>query len=89
VELKSRRIRHDKYPTALIGLNKVEACNDENKDYYFVYCYDDGVFYIKYDKETFLKFERNYEYRRGDRSDCYNYASKIVYIPVEKLVKLE
>ena len=87
VELKTRRIRHDTYATGMVGLNKVEFCNDTNKEYYFCFCYTDGLYYIKYDKEVFDKFERNMEYYRGERADCVNKAQSIVYIPIELLTK--
>ena len=89
VELKSRRIRHDEYPTALIGLNKVEFCSDPNVDYYFAYSYLDGFYYIKYDKELFATFEVNTSYKRGDREDCPNRPSAIVYVPVKYLKRYE
>jgi hypothetical protein len=85
VELKTRRIRHDQYPTALIGLNKIEFCSDANKEYYFCFSYLDGLFYIKYDPELFAQFDRNYSYSRGERPDCINHSQRIVYIPVHML----
>jgi hypothetical protein len=85
VELKTRRIRHDQYPTALIGLNKIEFCSDPQKEYYFCFAYTDGIYFIKYDAELFATFDRNYSYQRGDRPDCINHASRIVYIPVNLL----
>jgi hypothetical protein len=88
VELKSRRIAHDKYPTAIIGANKVAACDDECQ-YWFAFCYTDGIYVIKYEKMLFDGFERNNSYLRGERSDCYNREQSVVYIPVEHLTKLE
>jgi hypothetical protein len=89
VELKSRRINHDQYPTALIGLNKVEFCSNPEVDYYFAYSYLDGIYYIKYDKDLFATFEVNTSYQRGDRADCHNRPSAIVYVPVKHLTKYE
>jgi hypothetical protein len=88
-ELKSRRIKHDDYATALIGLNKVEACTNPDVDYYFVYSYLDGVYYIKYDKTVFSTFEVDTSYQRSDRGDCLNKPSAVVYVPVEKLKRFE
>ena len=88
VELKTRRIRHDQYPTAIIGLNKVEWChNDPSKEYYFCFSYTDGLYYIKYDADLFKNFDRNMQYFRGDRDDCANNSNAIVYIPSTKLTK--
>jgi len=89
VELKSRRIAHDKYPTAIIGENKVNACDDPNCQYWFAFCYTDGVYVLKYDKTLFDTFERNHSYFRGERSDCYNREQSVVYIPINCLTKLE
>jgi len=87
VELKTRRINHDSYPTALIGANKIEFCNDPKKDYYFVFCYSDGIYYIKYDETLFNTFERSDSYYRGARADCINFAQSVFYIPIERLTK--
>lgn len=88
VELKSRRIRHDQYPTAIIGLNKVEWCRtNPGKDYYFCFSYTDGLYYVKYDDALFKTFDRNMQYLRGDREDCANNPNAIVYIPSSKLQK--
>jgi hypothetical protein len=85
VELKSRRICHDDYPTAIIGKNKVDFCTDPSKEYYFVYNYNDGIYYIKYDKELFDTFEVKRDYIRGDRIGCPGRANDVVYIPVSHL----
>jgi hypothetical protein len=90
VELKTRRIRHDTYDTALIGLNKVAFCNTINDvDYWFAYCYTDGIFVIKYDKELFDTFEVRHDYRRGPRDDVVNREQSVVLIPTEHLVKVK
>lgn len=89
IELKTRRIAHDQYPTSLIGINKVEFCSDPNKQYYFVFCYNDGIYYIQYDKALFDTFERNTNYWRRARTDCYNYQQSVIYIPIDKLSKIE
>jgi hypothetical protein len=85
VELKTRRIKHDDYLTALIGVNKVEFCSDPTKNYYFVFCYSDGIYYIKYNAEIFATFERSDHYYRGARSDCMNSVQSVFYVPIERL----
>lgn len=85
VELKTRRIKHDDYPTALIGANKIEFCSDPAKNYYFVFCYSDGIYYIKYDDSLFNTFERSDNYYRGARTDCMNSVQSVFYIPIERL----
>ena len=80
-ELKSRRISVSKYPTAILGMNKVNACSDPAKRYIFLYKYDEGLFYIKYRKSLFDTFEKNMEFKRSDRPDASNNTSPVMYIP--------
>jgi len=87
-ELKTRAISSLNYPTAIIGKNKVEFCNDPTKHYYFVFCYRDGLFYIKYDKDVWANFEEDNEFVRGERADCVNRPQRVVKIPRELLVAL-
>jgi len=88
VELKTRRIPHDRYDTAIIGANKVDWCDDPTKTYWFAYCYTDGIYIIKYDKKVFDTFERKNDFQRGVRSDCPNPLQKIVLIPVSALTPI-
>jgi hypothetical protein len=88
VELKTRRINHNAYPTAIIGKNKILFCSDPTKNYYFVFCYLDGVFYIKYDAQLFSTFECENDFWRGERNDCVNKAQTIVLIPTHLLLPL-
>jgi hypothetical protein len=88
VELKTRRIRHNQYPTALIGKNKIDFCNDASKSYYFVYSYVDGLFAIKYNKALFDTFETS-AYKRNDRPDAPAVENTVVYIPYEHLTRVE
>ena len=89
VELKTRRVRHDQYPTALIGKNKVDFCSDPAKTYYFFYCYADGLFYVKYDPELFKTFRVEEDYTRSERSGCSNPSQRCVHIPHTYLLRLE
>jgi len=88
VELKTRRIQHDRYPTAIIGANKVDNCSDSNKKYIFVFAYTDGLYMIEYNKEVFDRMERQDNYTRGYRPDHTNNAQKIVLVPVNLLTKI-
>lgn len=88
VELKTRRINHDAYPTTLIGANKVSvASHNPSKKYWFCFSYLDGLFGIEYDKELFDTFD-NSTYMRGPRPDCNNNVQQCYFIPIEKLQKL-
>jgi hypothetical protein len=89
VELKSRRIKHDKYNTALIGENKVKWCKNPDINYYFVWLYNDGIYYLKYDKELFATFKVEKEYFVKMRFDVGSFeTSSVVHIPTNKLNKI-
>jgi hypothetical protein len=68
LELKSRRINHNKYPTALIGCNKIAKIKTMAKpNNYICWNYLDGLFYIEYDESQFstLKPELQKVFRDG------------------------
>jgi hypothetical protein len=88
VELKSRRFSYKLYPTTIIGSNKINFCNDPTKNYYFVFSFIDGLYYIKYDKELFKDFvvknmQINYRKDVG-----YNEINNVVHIPINLLKKI-
>jgi hypothetical protein len=88
IDLKSRRIRHDQYATAIIGANKVEfAEKNPNRTYWFVFKYLDGLYGIKYTKELFDTFAHT-DFSRGDRSDFHNTPQHCYFIPSDKLVRI-
>jgi len=53
-ELKSRRIRHDEYATALLNQSKINN-QDPNIKYTYVWHYTDGWFYLDYDPVLWTK----------------------------------
>ena len=83
-ELKSRHIRHDQYPTTLISADKI-AHIEEGKEYYFVWSYVDGLYYLKYDPELWSTFECNM-YRRFDRSDRKELPKPHIFVPCNLLI---
>lgn len=88
VELKTRRIPHDRYKTAIIGANKVEtAAQNPDRSYWFCYAYEDGIYGIEFQKDLFATFERS-EYSRGDREDYHNRPQTCVFIPSHLLTKI-
>lgn len=87
-ELKTRKIPSTRFPTAMIGKNKVEFCNDPTKHYYFIFCYTDGVFYIKYDATLFSTFHEENDFVRSERADCVNRPQRIIHIPRNLLAAL-
>lgn len=87
-ELKTRRVKHDTYATALIGANKVwVASQNPNAEHWFVYNYTDGIYGIKYDKEVFDGFNHG-EFQRGERPDKVDRPQDCYFIPHESLIKL-
>jgi hypothetical protein len=86
-EMKTRRINHNQYPTALIGKNKVDFCKTSNATCYFVYVYLDGMFYVKYDPELFDTFVCE-DYQRGWRAGGVAPVSPYVFIPYKYLTPL-
>jgi len=87
-ELKSRRISVSDYETGIVGLNKVQSCTDPNLKYYFFFKYTDGLYYIKYKKALFDTFDTNMNYKRGERPDCSNNPSAVVYVPIRLLKRV-
>ena len=85
-ELKSRRIRHDDYPTAILGYNKIEACSNPMNSYWFFFNYTDGLYYIKYSPDSFKRFV-DAHYLRGARTAALDYEQRCVFIPVDCLTK--
>jgi hypothetical protein len=86
VELKTRRNKKDTYPTTMISQSKVDyAMKNIGFDYVFCFLFEDGLYYIKFDKEKFARFE----VRNGGRYDRGRVEeNKYCYIPVDCLTLL-
>ena len=85
LELKSRTFRYDKFPTTIIGLNKVKDAIKFDGEYYFLFKFTDGLYFIKFDKTLFDTFE----VKMGGRNDRdINEYSKYVHIPIEYLMEI-
>jgi len=76
-ELKTRRITHNQYPTALLNLCKINY-----KNLIIIYEYTDGLFYIKYDEELFNTFGSNLQRIHG-----YTQTQDVINIPYQYLTK--
>ena len=86
LELKSRTFRYDKYETTMIGLNKVKDAIKFDGEYYFLFKFTDGLYFIKYEKELFDTFQ----IKMGGRQDRnINEFNKYVYIPIEYLEEIQ
>jgi hypothetical protein len=81
-ELKSRRCSSNTYDTTLIPFDKLQ------KRIIFLFLFTDGLYYIKYKKEKFNEFEIK-EFVRNKRNDKNDIKKKYVFIPVNKLTKIE
>lgn len=77
-ELKSRTCSHDKYPTTMFGLNKIQDMKPDKK-YRFYFLFTDGLYRWEYNKDEFTC-------RYGTRCDRGHFESKKhVYIDINNL----
>jgi hypothetical protein len=84
IEVKRRYINHDAYPTMIMNYSKYKKAKQyiqRQYSVYFVMHYNDGIYYHKYNGETYnlVKVPRH---DRGTISDCVN-------IPINLLEKFE
>jgi len=84
IELKSRRIPHNKYPSAMMGLNKINFFLKSNKKCYCYFNYTDGLYYFEVNKESVSKCIKGIG-GRNDRGEKERY--KMLYIPSSLLIK--
>lgn len=87
-ELKSRKdITSNTYQTIMIGVNKSVLSNEDlGKTLYFLFYFNDGLFYIKYDKEQFKEWIK--PFRRTDRG-AFDKLTNVFYIPNKLLTRIE
>jgi hypothetical protein len=85
-ELKGRSNNYSKYPTTMIGYNKVLECiKNKNNKYYFVFKFTDGLYYCKYSKKLLKKCT----IKKGGRTDRGRPEIKeYLFIPIELLKKI-
>lgn len=64
IEMKSRRNRHNTYPTTIVPVSKV---NNTINRYVFVFHFTDGIYFIDYNKDLFDTYETRMinTYRKG------------------------
>lgn len=83
-EIKSRNCTFDRYPTTMVGKNKIDFANAlPDKKFYFVFCFQDGDFIFEYDKSVKLYFEMGGRCDRG-RDEYKQYC----YIPIRHLYRI-
>lgn len=80
-ELKSRKNAHDRFPTTMIGADKIKdnAC--------FVFAFTDGLYYIYYDKVLFSNFTT--EPFGRVRSGIEDVKKDYLFIPIKHLTKIK
>ena len=83
IELKSRNNNYDKYPTTMIGINKILRASSLNENVYFFFWFVDGLYYWLYDKDYEFEIKRGGRFDRG-RPELNDYA----YIPIDMLIKV-
>ena len=83
IELKSRNNNYSKYPTTMIGLNKIKKASTLQEYVYFFFCFNDGLYYWLYDKDCELEIKKAGRFDRG-RPEINEYC----FIPIELLQKV-
>ena len=84
-ELKSRKFELNKYPTTMIGINKIKKAHKTKTDIFLLFNFTDCLTCIKYNEELFKTFE----IKKGGRQDRNRYEySNYIYIPIEYLIKI-
>jgi hypothetical protein len=78
-ELKSRSNEYRKYPTTIIGIDKLVS-----DMMIFLFSFTDGLYYIEYEKELFDKFEIQ-KYVRHPRFGIKDVEKDHLFIPIEEL----
>lgn len=69
IELKSRKIKKNQYPTTIVGTNKINKSRKYKKEnintyYMFKFHDDENIYYIKYRPKIFDTFEKKIILRR-------------------------
>ena len=82
IEQKSRNNFYNTFPTTIIPLKKLK------EDVTLVFSFRDGDYCIDYDKEVFNQFEHKL-FVRSQRTDYNDKLDDYVYIPIEKLTKMD
>jgi hypothetical protein len=84
IELKARNNNYNKYESTMIGYNKIKKASEINEDVYFFFCFTDGLFYYKYNKNDQFEIRKGGRYDRIRSGEIKDY----VYIPISLLTKV-
>jgi hypothetical protein len=83
-EIKSRRFRHTKYTSTMVGFDKIEYARKSEKEVFFIFMFTDGIYYYKYDEKDSFETCMGGRLDRG-RREIRNYY----YIPIDKLNEIK
>lgn len=81
IELKTRNNTYNKYPSTMVGYNKIKIAEEDNTDkkYKFLFLFEDGLYCWDFEKDK-------YTIKTGGRRDRGLYEYKqYAYIPIEEL----
>jgi len=84
IELKTRRCKHNTYPTTMIGYNKVKYAQDRPTcNFKFLFKFEDGLY------QHDFQHDKTYNIMDGGRWDRGRQeTSKYAYIPINELQKV-
>jgi hypothetical protein len=89
VELKSRNNSYSKYPTTMVGFNKLIAASKSDKEVLFFFKFTDGLYYHRFDKsaEYFIEIGGRRDRGRPEyKKYCYIPISQLISVPNTLLV---
>lgn len=87
IELKARRNEHNKYKDTMIGCNKLLFARNCAKEVFFVFSFDDGLFYYKFNNEDYdTGVIRSAYGGRNDRG--VDEKKPYCYVPIKLLIKI-
>jgi hypothetical protein len=85
IELKSRKCSISKYPSTLVGKNKIDKAILQMKDVYFCFNFDEGLYYYQFTNDSIGKVR----FGDGGRRDRGKQEIKeYCFIPCELLIKM-
>ena len=82
VELKTRRNTMNKYPTTMIGKNKIDYLVNSDKKGIVVFKFTDGLYYLEITRDNINKFGLE---EGGRRDRGYDERQLYYYIPTNML----
>ena len=88
IEIKSRKNAYNKYPTTMIGQNKIDKMMKLDKKKILIFCFTDGVYYFILDENSIDKCSQNCRGGRFDRGFNEYKSNGYCFIPIKHLTLL-